>query len=210
MNQILKISVDWMHDYSNDPRIFVDLDACDTLQTKKYVYDFKQCKDGTAYFAVDGVFASFMFHDPRNQAGYGGSVFDLTMSDGTIRKVKGPWSSSDSAMASLGFPETVGVTLRVKSVKPIKIRKGVERWVHHLYSGHILACELQRLWGEIGPKGTDLFNIGGYWVAHPKQGCTAVHKKRPGHYRCPVCTAQSLNTHGDMQLGNDQLGVVYR
>ena len=37
---------------------------------------------------------SFKFHDPDNEHGFGGGVFEIAMYDGPVIKIKGPWSGS--------------------------------------------------------------------------------------------------------------------
>lgn len=59
------------------------------------------------YFSLlDGI-ADFVLHDPRDQSGFGGAVFNLPMRTGETVSIKGPWSSSCEFVNSLGICETL-------------------------------------------------------------------------------------------------------
>ena len=45
------------------------------------------------YKDIDIVFVRFFSHNKLNENGYGGFSFTLTMTDGSTRVVRGPWSS---------------------------------------------------------------------------------------------------------------------
>lgn len=79
-------------------RIEITLD-----KSPRFLYEKLKCNDGVAYlgFDKDNQLGSFFFHDPHNQTGFGGSLFELQLKDGTIEIIKGPWSSSESAMNAL-------------------------------------------------------------------------------------------------------------
>ena len=65
---------------------------------ESFVYRALPAGDGVAYLALDGEIGSFFFHAPRNETGFGGAEFELKVEDGSVRSIKGPWSSSCSAM----------------------------------------------------------------------------------------------------------------
>lgn len=48
--------------------------------------------------------AQFFEHNPRDQAGYGGALFEGLLEDGSAFSVKGPWSSSCETVNALGLP----------------------------------------------------------------------------------------------------------
>lgn len=68
--------------------------------------EFKDEQGYTLYFAERDGLVQFYAHHPKNESGYGGAVFPLIMSDGTIRDVKGPWSSR-SAVMNEHFPHSI-------------------------------------------------------------------------------------------------------
>lgn len=53
---------------------------------------------GVAYLALSGDVGSFFYHTPHNETGFGGARYELQMEDGSVRSIKGPWSSSCSSM----------------------------------------------------------------------------------------------------------------
>ena len=59
--------------------------------------------EGTAYLAEssDNWMASFLFHNPLNESGYCGAMFDLQMESGQNHVIRGPWSSSASSITRL-------------------------------------------------------------------------------------------------------------
>jgi hypothetical protein len=61
------------------------------------------------YFAKHKSGAVRFMCDSHNGKGYGGAVFILPLTDGTVATVKGPWSSRAGVM-NLYFPHSVDVT----------------------------------------------------------------------------------------------------
>lgn len=59
----------------------------------------------TAALAINGPFARFFVHNPKDEAGYGGSLFTITTTSGESRSFRGPWSSRASAISPL-FPSS--------------------------------------------------------------------------------------------------------
>lgn len=57
---------------------------------------------------------SFFAHSgsDRNEGGFGGSEYEITMLDGTKKVLRGPWSSRAGAMNMKGFGPCVDVSLR--------------------------------------------------------------------------------------------------
>lgn len=68
---------------------------------ESFVYRALPAGEGVAYLALDGEIGSFFFHAPRNETGFGGAEFELKMEDGSVRSIKGPWSSSCSSVNKL-------------------------------------------------------------------------------------------------------------
>lgn len=77
------------------------------------IYQTKTTPSGrsTAYFYEDGGYVSFFVHDPNDESGFAGRTFSGKLEDGSEFSVRGPWSSSASAMTRLGFPPTLDVSV---------------------------------------------------------------------------------------------------
>jgi len=76
------------------PRVEVELD-------RKYASDHLRFEHRAGLWrADDGVLGCFYAHsgNERNEGGFGGAVVDITMIDGTKKKLAGPWSSSPSSV----------------------------------------------------------------------------------------------------------------
>lgn len=54
-----------------------------------------------AYLALDGDVGRFVVHNPRNETGFGGATFELPMEDGSVRRIKGPWSSNPTSISKI-------------------------------------------------------------------------------------------------------------
>lgn len=68
----------------------------DTIHREDKRYDVVEHPDGTAsYLSVTDGIVSYFWHNPKNETGYGGSVFELNMIDGSTRSIRGPWSSNN-------------------------------------------------------------------------------------------------------------------
>lgn len=105
---ITAASVEWHESYSNAPSLVIEIDA---HLPKLADYRFEQ--RGAHFFAQhESGLCSFLYWDGPSDHGYGGSVFDITMTDGTPRSLKGPWSGNESSMAAAGFPRTYGCRVR--------------------------------------------------------------------------------------------------
>jgi hypothetical protein len=105
--KLLKAEVDWMQGWANSPRLIVEVDKTPVhLRYRK-----KEVGGETVYFAENEGFVAYFSHDPKNERGYGGREFDITLEDGSDVTIKGPWSSRCGVMNSLGFTPSVEVIL---------------------------------------------------------------------------------------------------
>lgn len=96
---IIKITVDWLHGYGNTPEIVVYTDSS-MPSTDAFRYTKKRSGQHYIYRAInDEGFASFFAYSGPG-TGYGGSKFELTMTDGSVDTLIGPWSSNASAVNS--------------------------------------------------------------------------------------------------------------
>jgi hypothetical protein len=83
---------DPMESWANDPDVVIVVDRIAT-SNEEFVYDAYPDESGkVTYIAQSGPWISSYIHDPDKEEGYGGQVFEFTMSDGVVRKVKGPWT----------------------------------------------------------------------------------------------------------------------
>ena len=72
-------------------------------------------KDGEIFFAEDprtGRVRYFFYNGPSH--GFGGYTFNLHMEDGTVRSLKGPWSSNSRAVNAVGHKPSKEVTIQGK------------------------------------------------------------------------------------------------
>lgn len=104
---IKKAEINWMKGFGNLPELKITVDRMpriDSIAFKTY-----ENNGNTTYWASEGDFVTFFTHVPSNESGYGGSPFTGKLEDGTIFKVKGPWS--DNAMnVNAWFPPSTNVT----------------------------------------------------------------------------------------------------
>lgn len=103
--KILKLKIHWMKVWSSDPMIQVLVDRETKLDELRF-----DARDDLYFAELDG-YVAFFAHCPGNQRGSGGSVFDLTMRDGSKVSLKGPWSSRPAVANQLGFTESIDVSL---------------------------------------------------------------------------------------------------
>ena len=72
-------------------------------------YHWKQVsQDGSrVLFWSCGLGKQFLYNE-RDQTGFAGSVFELPLIDGTIARIRGPWSSSPAFVREVADPEFIG------------------------------------------------------------------------------------------------------
>jgi hypothetical protein len=97
MSKILKMKLDWMEGWGNSPRLKV---LFNELPCERY-----EERNGL-YLSIDGDAAHYIYwNGDGNTGGYGGREIEVTMKDGSVRKLLGPWSSRAECV-SKEFPET--------------------------------------------------------------------------------------------------------
>ena len=69
-------------------------------------------KDGNMYFAVDERTGrvSYFFYDQPDR-GFGGNKYKITMVDGSVKELIGPWSSNSHAMNAVGHEPSKEVNI---------------------------------------------------------------------------------------------------
>jgi len=111
--KVLKANIDWHEGFDNEPRLQVLVDKMnyDKLKYEPFPitrisglsgeqaaivgtsdYTFKG-RDTVLYYAANKGLVRFLYHDPQNEHGYDGNVFQLILTNGETIKIKGPWSS---------------------------------------------------------------------------------------------------------------------
>lgn len=139
--KILKVRVDWMYEWGNDPMLYLLVD--------KWPKDFVYQKKGSLYWAEKEGAVSFLASSSDHR-GFGGQKFELLLENGTTETLVGPWSSSPPSMAGAGFPWSVDISF---TNDPDVWEQG-----HTFFAGHIsvpLAEEACRMAGVTleGPRG---------------------------------------------------------
>lgn len=130
--KILDARVDWMSDYDNHPNLKILIDK--EPNHEDLIYD--EIK-GIHYSIKDG-YASYLYYISPGE-GYGGSVFNLRMSNGQMKALKGPWSSRAGCVNSIvsaakpNFEFIVDVTMTDNP----GLFKGTDRFAGCYYAGAI-------------------------------------------------------------------------
>lgn len=130
--KILSASIEWHLEFDNPASLRVKVDSLPHDQLR---YE----KRGRYYFGVtDCGYASFLYDDPNDHAGFGGRSFDLTMKDGSKVVLVGPWSGNPMGAAAEGFPMTYDVHAEVPS-----------QWANgNPYIGHVAINLTEPVWLE--------------------------------------------------------------
>ena len=106
--QILSAKLDMNWKVLNEPRLHISVDkkpSIDDILFKEHT------EEGAEYYwgEKDGFVMFFICTDNKN--GFGGAHIKINLVDGTQRTLKGPWSSNPTAMANVGFPYCMEVTV---------------------------------------------------------------------------------------------------
>jgi hypothetical protein len=130
--KVLDATVNWNFGLGNSPDLYVLVDKFPPREDMRYAH-----KDGIFYAEAHG-YASF-YSWTRPGDGFGGRVFELTMEDGTVRSLKGPWSSNAGSVNLMGFGPCMEVTM---TDDPDVWRKG-----HTFFAS---AMTIDRIWDVLG------------------------------------------------------------
>lgn len=114
----------------------------DDIHRDDKVYDAIEDKGGTTFLSVTDGIVSFFRHKPNDEHGYGGSVFTLKMSDGTERKIKGPWSSNSAWIREVFGVDSVSVSY---TTDPETFKRG-----YTFYAGHITSDKAKEAIEKVG------------------------------------------------------------
>lgn len=127
---ILGVEVDWCLNRMNPPQLRVR--TAETLEDRLARVaslpwiPFPTDRRCTFYVRVepDG-FYSFLYHNPKDEWGFGGRVWELPLIDGSNRTIKGPWSSGEQVLWQLTGIAAVNVTVLDPSGLPYSSHVGV-------------------------------------------------------------------------------------
>jgi len=100
--KILKAQLDWMGTWSNTPDLRVLVEGMPDRKLLRY-----QQHNYLYYAHLDGL-ARF-YHYARPGEGFGGRIFEITLQDGTVKNLKGPWSSNSGSINRHFNPHCVEV-----------------------------------------------------------------------------------------------------
>lgn len=123
-------TIDWSATYSGSPRLLITVEGDpDAEGVRPFIYESRRvmCDSlsgeqigaaggsietpNTLYYAERDGFVRYFVEVPDNQHGYGGSVFNVVMTDGTKRAIKGPWSGNPGSVRAAGFPDVIDVAV---------------------------------------------------------------------------------------------------
>lgn len=86
----LRAEVNWMLNWANCPEVEVYWDKFPDYEALRYEERNGMYRAESA----DGDVSFYYWRGPHNENGFGGRTFDITMVNGTVRQLKGPWSSN--------------------------------------------------------------------------------------------------------------------
>lgn len=117
MDIIRKISVNWYEKYANRPIFVIDINKEDYPNSNEFIYDvinMGYSSRYTLYYAEHpSGLVSFYLHDTNDESGYGGREFILRCIDGTLKTVRGPWSSRSGIINRKGLGPTVDIDINI-------------------------------------------------------------------------------------------------
>lgn len=103
--KIINAKVDWMKDWHNYPVLQVLVDKIPKLDEMVY-----EERNGI-YYSENGGYTHYLYYKSPGD-GFGGSVFNLKMKEGSTRNLVGPWSSRAGCVNAqkFGFIMDVSIT----------------------------------------------------------------------------------------------------
>ena len=98
--------------YGNPPDLVIEVEQVPNLGDYRFESMPGADSGSTLYFAhLDG-FVQYFSHNPKNESGFGGARYDLTLIDNSQVSLRGPWSSRAAVMEKAGFePITVDIVV---------------------------------------------------------------------------------------------------
>jgi hypothetical protein len=90
--KVLAAKVEWHDGFCNDPNLKILVDHMPKHDGP--IWHAEKLGSKTFCWSVEQGSVRYFYHDPRDQEGFGGRVFKITLKDGTEQEYKGPWSSN--------------------------------------------------------------------------------------------------------------------
>lgn len=139
--KVLDAKIDWYLGWGNEPRLGILVD-----RVPKVKYTRIKTKGGNwIYFGEKEGYVEFFYHVPKDETGFGGRTFSVTMKNNKIVFVKGPWSSGSYAMNQYSeFPSSAECS--------ITENPGVMERGHTFGAGHITVELAKKVMKKFFPK----------------------------------------------------------
>lgn len=105
--RVLKADIDRAEGYHNAMRLQVLVDHIPTLDEMRF-----EMRNGLWYAELDG-YVKYLAHsgEDKNQGGFCGDHYNITLIDGSKKVLKGPWSSRSECANLMGFGPCIEVSI---------------------------------------------------------------------------------------------------
>jgi hypothetical protein len=107
----IECSVNWYEKYANDPELQIIVDKLPRQEDLRY----KHIDIGTTelWFAEkEGYVSFYAWNSPKQDKGFYGRHFDITLEDGSMVTLLGPWASRSGVMNKWFLPQCLEVSLK--------------------------------------------------------------------------------------------------
>lgn len=107
----LECSVEWYEKYANDPELRIIVDELPNQEDLRYKHIDLGANE--LWFAEkEGYVSFFSWTSPKQDEGFGGRHFPITLEDGSMITLLGPWSSRAGVMNKWFLPQCLDVSLK--------------------------------------------------------------------------------------------------
>jgi hypothetical protein len=107
--KILGIKIDWHEEFNQSATITCEVDRIPSMD--ELVFEAYPIQKGVLYYAELEGYVCYLYHQPKNEEGFGGREYSLKMKDGTIKIIKGPWSSNPESVRQIAKKRVIDVFL---------------------------------------------------------------------------------------------------
>jgi hypothetical protein len=114
--EIIKTIINMHEGYANPPSL--ELIVPEYPKAEDFIYSYMNVDYSTLYWAEHNGYVRFFAHNPHNEHGFGGSKFELKLTDGSTRIIKGPWSSRTEVLNRY-FPHSMEAVIKTKEAVTI-------------------------------------------------------------------------------------------
>ena len=202
--KILDARVRWYDGYANDPVLEILVDEVpNTSSIKHHKIDLG---NGVMYIGQKEGYVHYVFHNPRDEEGFGGALFNLPMEDGEVEKIKGPWSSRAGVINQLSYhfkevPQVVDVAIGIQKVPN-------REWVTHM-AGSITKQKaeqaIRKMKEDVYLEEVIKFGEKPCWIPRrkPKTWTTHLPAAEQIMIRAYVDTIETKNRHGEVGVDDN-------